>query len=141
MVLGAADIRINYRSLKSDVGSLTIDLYEQGAPAGSFTLDDLSLPIVSLPGKLPELSVGQLSVALHPVANSKTGNLAAARATVAGSRQRRIPLPQRAAPQRCPLRYRNRIRDGADRRLARHRPLSGQSRLSLAPPALAVQLG
>ena len=64
----AADIHFSYQGLKTDIGSLTIDVLLRGAEdstADSLTFDDLSLPIAKLTGRMPELSVGQVQVVLY----------------------------------------------------------------------------
>lgn len=75
MELTAADIRFSYRGLKTEIGSLTLEVFLQAAEddeAETLSLDDLSLPITKLTGRLPELSVGQLRVDLHPAVNNSS---------------------------------------------------------------------
>jgi len=77
VALTAADIRFSYQGLKTEIGSLSLDVFMQASKDSgndAVTLDDLSLPITKLTGKLPELSVGKLQVALHHAVNIKPGN-------------------------------------------------------------------
>ena len=72
LALTAADIRFSYRGLKTEVTSLLVDVDMQATKdntEAALTLDDLSLPITRLTGKLPELSINELRVALHHRAN------------------------------------------------------------------------
>ncbi len=80
LALTAADIHFTYQGLKTDIGSLSLDVFLQaveGAVAEPLTLDDMSLPITRLTGKLPELSVSQLQVVLHSGTNIETGSTVA----------------------------------------------------------------
>ncbi len=66
--VAASDIRFSYRGLKTEIGSLSLDVHFLAAEdrdAEALTLDDLSLPIVKLTGKMPESSVLKSRVALH----------------------------------------------------------------------------
>jgi len=77
LAVTASNTRFNYKGMRTDVGSLVLDVYMQAAdnnPADALTLDDLSLPITKLTGKLPELSVSQLQVVLHGGTNIEVGN-------------------------------------------------------------------
>jgi len=68
--LSSSDHRFEYRGLKSDIGRVVLDVYlhpSQKLSADPITLDDLSLPVTQLTGKLPQLSVNQMRVALHQV--------------------------------------------------------------------------
>ena len=66
--LSSSDLRFEYRGLKSDIGLIVIDVYlhpSEKLSADSLTLNDLSLPVTKLTGKLPQLSVSKMRVALH----------------------------------------------------------------------------
>ena len=68
--LSSSDLRFEYQGLKSDIGLIVLDVYlhpSEKLSADSLTLDDLSLPITKLTGKLPQLSVSKMRVALHQV--------------------------------------------------------------------------
>jgi len=74
LALTAADIRFTYQGLKTDIGSLSLDVFmlaEEDKAADALTLDDLSLPITKLTGELPALSISQLRIALHSAAGIK----------------------------------------------------------------------
>jgi len=80
IALTAADIRFSYQGLKTDIGSLSVDVFVfavDDRTADALTLDDLSLPTTRLTGKLPALTISQLRVALHTAAGSDPGNAAA----------------------------------------------------------------
>ena len=64
----ASDIRFSYRGWKTEIGSLSLDVHllaTKDRDAKALTLDDLSLPIVKLTGKMPEVSVLKSRVVLH----------------------------------------------------------------------------
>lgn len=66
--VAASDIRFSYRGLKTEIGSLALDIHflvTEERDADALTLDDLSLPIVKLTGEIPELSVLKSRVVLH----------------------------------------------------------------------------
>ena len=66
--LTAADIRFRYRGWKTEIGSLSLDVHiraTEDRDADALTLNDLSLPVVKLTGKMPELSVLKSRVVLH----------------------------------------------------------------------------
>ncbi len=68
--LSSSDLRFEYQGLKSDIGLVVLDVYlhpSEQLSANSLTLDDLSLPVTKLTGKLPQLSVSKMRVALHRV--------------------------------------------------------------------------
>ncbi len=68
--LSSSDLRFEYQGLKSDIGLIVLDVYlhpSEKLSADSLTLDDLSLPVTKLTGKLPQLSVSKMRVALHQV--------------------------------------------------------------------------
>jgi hypothetical protein len=76
LALTATDVRYTYQGLKTDIGSLSLDVFMQASEnsvSNALTIDDLSLPITKLTGKLPEFSISQLRVVLHPAANIKSG--------------------------------------------------------------------
>ena len=79
IALAAADIRFSYRGLKTAIGPVTLDVFMQATEdsAAVLTLDDLSLPVAKLTGKLPGLSVSQLRVALHQAGTVEPGNVVA----------------------------------------------------------------
>ncbi len=83
--LTATDVRYTYQGLKTDIGSLSLDVFMQtseNSDSNALTIDDLSLPITKLTGKLPELSVKQMQVTLHSGANTEAGNTVAAQPLV-----------------------------------------------------------
>ena len=66
--LAAVDVKFRYQDLKTDIGSISLDVFLQTVndnAAVTSTLDDLSLPTTKLTGKLPELSIGQAQLVLH----------------------------------------------------------------------------
>lgn len=66
--LAASDIRFTYRGLKTEADLLAVDVYLQaseGRSADGLTLNDLSLPITNLTGRLPALSVSRLKLTLN----------------------------------------------------------------------------
>ena len=68
IALTSSDLRFTYQGLKSDIGLVSVDVYLHGAEtrsAESLTMDDLSLPVTKLTGKLPQLTIKKLRVALH----------------------------------------------------------------------------
>lgn len=68
--LRASGIRLEYRGLETAIGLADVDVqmndFEEKS-AGPFALDDLSLPVATLSGTLPALSVGKMNVVLHRV--------------------------------------------------------------------------
>jgi len=73
--LAATDIRFSYQGLKTDIGSVSLDVFLQAASnitAGASRLDKLSLPTTELTGKLPELSVEKLRLVLHTGSEPET---------------------------------------------------------------------
>ncbi len=78
--LTATDVRYTYQGLKTDIGSLSLDVFMQASKnsdSNALTIDDLSLPITKLTGKTPELSVKQMQVTLHSEANTEAGDIIA----------------------------------------------------------------
>jgi len=78
--LAATDIRFSYRGWKTEIDSILIDVFQpsnQDSSASLLSLDDLSLPVARLTGKLPELSIKQLQLALHSSTNLKPANTVA----------------------------------------------------------------
>lgn len=76
MVLTAADTRLNYRGLKTDVDSLSLDVYMQETEdwsVAAITPDDLSLPVISFNGELPQLAIRQMRATLHQDTDVETG--------------------------------------------------------------------
>jgi len=72
--LAASDIRFTYRGLKTETDLLVVDVYLQATEdrsADSLTLNDLSLPITNLTGRLPLFSVNRLQLTLHPAKESE----------------------------------------------------------------------
>ena len=68
IALTSSDLRFTYQGLKSDIGLVSVDVYLHAAEtssADSLTLDDLSLPVTKLTGKLPQLTIKKMRVALH----------------------------------------------------------------------------
>jgi hypothetical protein len=66
--LTAVDLRFNYRKLTTEIGSVSLDVYlraTESNAANTLSLDELSLPVTKLTGKMPGLFVGQMSIALH----------------------------------------------------------------------------
>jgi hypothetical protein len=75
--LTAVDLRFNYRQLRTEIGSVSLDVYMQTAESDAgdtLSLDDLSLPVTKLTGKMPGLFVGQMSLALHHDMKKGTGD-------------------------------------------------------------------
>jgi len=65
----ATNLHYRYEGLKTDIDSVSLELFllaDSEKKQTALTLEDLSLPITKLTGKLPELSVSQLRVVLHP---------------------------------------------------------------------------
>lgn len=78
--LTATDVRFSYQGLKTEIGSLLLDISMQSGTKrtdDTLTLDNLSLPVAKLTGKLPDLSVNQLRVVLHPPAGIEAVNTGA----------------------------------------------------------------
>lgn len=68
LVLTSSDLRFDYQGLKTDIAQVSLDIYISGAENRStdpLTLDDLSLPVTKLTGKLPRLSVDQVQLTLY----------------------------------------------------------------------------
>ena len=66
--LTSSDLRFGYQGLKTDIAQVSLDIYIGGAEnrsADPLTLDDLSLPVTKLTGKLPRLSVDQVQLTLY----------------------------------------------------------------------------
>ena len=85
LALTASNIRFNYLGLKTEIDSLSLEVFmqaKQDNTAGTLTLDDLSLPVTRLTGKLPEISVRQLQVVLHNSINIKPGDTGTTRPLV-----------------------------------------------------------
>lgn len=64
----SSDLRFTYQGLKTDIGLVSVDIFmnaSQGEPSDTPTLDDLSLPVTKLTGKLPQLSIGRIRVNVH----------------------------------------------------------------------------
>lgn len=81
----AADIRFNYRGLKSEIGSVSLDVFlrtGEDRSDGKKTLDDLSFPVTKLTGRMPELSISQLTLGLHQAEDITSGSNTAARAVM-----------------------------------------------------------
>lgn len=68
MALTSSDLHFTYKGLKTDIDQLVVDVF-MGAPeigtSDMPTLDDLSLPVTKLTGKIPQLSIGQIRVKVH----------------------------------------------------------------------------
>ena len=77
MALAVADIRFSYQGLKTAIGSVSLDVFMRATEdsAVTLTLDDLSLPVAKLTGKLPGLSISQLRVVVHQAGNFESGNV------------------------------------------------------------------
>lgn len=77
IAISASKIRFSYRDLRTDIDSLAVDV-KMGAgekqPAEDFQLDDISLPVTRLTGKLPQLSIDHLLLFLHHVTDLASGN-------------------------------------------------------------------
>ena len=66
--LTSSDLRFTYKGLQSEIGLVSVDIYLDATETGpdeSLSLEDLSLPVTKLTGKLPRLSVDQAHVTLH----------------------------------------------------------------------------
>jgi hypothetical protein len=80
--LEAADIRFEYRSRKTAIGTISVDVFlpaQESDPAAAPTLADLSLPVFRLSGNLPELSVNRLHLAMHHTTAAGSDNIVSAR--------------------------------------------------------------
>lgn len=69
--LSASDLRFEYRDLKSNFDLIVLDVYlhpSEKTSTDALTLNDLSLPVTRLKGKLPQLSISKMRVALHQTA-------------------------------------------------------------------------
>jgi hypothetical protein len=76
LAITATDLRFRYAGLKTKITSLSVDVHMQSAKDSTETplsLDDLSLPITSLTGKLPALAIEEAQVAFHP-GHNEPGN-------------------------------------------------------------------
>ncbi len=83
--LAATDIRFNYKGLKTAIDSLSLDVRIRTAKSRSddaLTQDDLSLPVTKPNANLPELSVTQLRMAVHPGTPIKAGDIDSAQPLV-----------------------------------------------------------
>jgi hypothetical protein len=72
----AIDVRFSYAGFKTRIKSITLDVLmgaDKRTDIEAITLDDLSLPVMNLTGKMPELSVDQLRLALHSNTGQMTG--------------------------------------------------------------------
>jgi hypothetical protein len=72
--LTAANLRYHYGAAKLDIGSASLDLFLLAGDdknSDALTLDDLSLPITSLTGKTPDLSITELQITVHPVSSKQ----------------------------------------------------------------------
>jgi len=68
IAFATSDLHFTYQGLKSDIGMVSVDVYLRTTPSRSadpLTLDDLSLPVTKLTGKLPQLSIRKMRVAIH----------------------------------------------------------------------------
>ena len=68
IALTLSDLRFTYQGLKSDIDLVSVDVYlhaTETRSADSLTLEDLSLPVTKLTGKLPQLTIRKMRVALH----------------------------------------------------------------------------
>ncbi len=66
--ISATGIRFSYQQFQSHIDAMSVDVYLLDTPAGKIDirrLDDLSIPLINLPGSYPELSVGHLNLAVH----------------------------------------------------------------------------
>ncbi len=85
MALDAADIRFTYQGLKTAIGSISLDVHMQtteGNTTDILTMEDLSLPVTKLTGRIPELSIDRLKVVLHKVTGIQPGNIDAGKPLV-----------------------------------------------------------
>ncbi len=76
LTLTATDLHFEYRNLKTDIDKVNLDIYLQSNGShtnDSVTLDDLSFPVEKLTGKLPQLSVNRMDVAVHFSGDVQTG--------------------------------------------------------------------
>jgi len=67
ITLSAADVLIGYQGLRGEIDSLLLEIYVRPGAHHSqaHILDELSLPIIQITEKLPELSVNQLRLLVH----------------------------------------------------------------------------
>lgn len=85
VALDAADIRFTYQGLKTAIGSISLDVHMQSAAGNTtnaLTMEDLSLPVTKLTGRIPELSIDRLKVVLHMVTGIRPGNIEAGKPLV-----------------------------------------------------------
>jgi len=85
LTLSASDISFGYEGLKTDIGLVTLDVFMRAGEktaAAPFTLEDLSLPVTTLTGKFPQLSVSQMRVVFHYPAGIQTGTSTPAQSVV-----------------------------------------------------------
>jgi len=78
MTIAVPDLRFSYQGLKTAADSITLDIYlrsPENRIENALTLDDLSLPVTNLTGKLPELSVNQLRATIHFASGPEAGNI------------------------------------------------------------------
>ena len=75
--LTSSDFRFNYQEFRSDIARVSLDIYISGVENNSaepLTLDDLSLPVTKLTGRLPRLSIDQMQVTLFRTIGVRTAN-------------------------------------------------------------------
>ncbi|MDX2428501.1 MAG: YdbH domain-containing protein [Xanthomonadales bacterium] len=85
IALTSTDILFTYEGLRTDIGQVSLDIYlrtTESDPDTPPTVNDLSLPVVKLTSWLPQLSVGQMRVALHQAEGVKTATVTPARPVV-----------------------------------------------------------
>ena len=65
--VAARDLDIDLRQLSLDATSMNVDIATTRSPEGtdSFNLDDLAVPVIFQPGKLPRISIGSLRLNLQ----------------------------------------------------------------------------
>lgn len=74
--ISAVNVRFSYSGIKTQIESLTLNVFMRTAgrtDVDATTLNDLSLPVMNLTGKMPDFSVSQLRLALHHETSRMTG--------------------------------------------------------------------
>jgi len=85
ITLTSTEIRFVYDSLKTEIEQVSLDIYPhvtETGPVTPLTVNDLSFPVIRLTSRLPQLSVGQMRVALNEAKGSQTATLAPAQAVI-----------------------------------------------------------
>ena len=73
--LTSSDLRFDYQGLQTDIDRVSLEIHISDAEnesAAPLTLDDLSLPVTKLTGRLPGLSVNHMHVTLYRASGIQT---------------------------------------------------------------------